>query len=428
VILLVLDTVRWFNLSSYGYSRATTPEIEKWSQGAVRFDEAISTAPWTLPSHASMFTGRLPHQTSATWLVPLDDALPTLAEVLDQHGYATAGFVANLNYTSRESGLARGFLHYEDYRIRAGEILLSSALGKLIVSKRTDQWRLLRKNAELVNQEFLGWLEHRPEGRPFFAFLNYFDAHDPYEPPAPFNAQFGAAGGGDVDNLEGGGRERARAARLQAAVKAYDGSIAYMDHQIGQLLAELDRRQLRGNTIIIVTADHGEQFGEKRLIRHGNSLYRSLVQVPLFVAVPGVTKRRDVPTAVSLVDLPATILELAGVKQHPLPGRSLVPLLRDATGAGFSTEPILMELDWSERLPKIGPIQHGSMKAVMDSGFRMIRLGNGKRELYGAGDTFDSLDLAPNPESAARLSRMDSLLNSLIDPAQAQAGHSSSRH
>ena len=428
VILLVLDTVRWFNLSSYGYSRATTPEIEQWSQGAVRFDQALSPAPWTLPAHVSMFTGRHPHQTSATWLVPLDGAPPTLAEVLSQHGYATAGFVANLNYTSRESGLSRGFLHYEDYRIRPAEIVLSSALGRLILSKRTTQWRMLRKNAELVNEEFLGWLDRRPAGRPFFVFLNYFDAHDPYEPPPPFDTRFGSAGGGDVDELENRG-QRGATPRLQAAMKAYDGAIAYMDHQIGLLLRELERRQLRGNTVLIITSDHGEQFGEKGLIRHGNSLYRALVQVPLFVSVPGVTtSRRAVATPVSLRDLPATILELARIERHSLPGRSLVSLLRDSTGAGFAQQPLLMELDYSDRLPKRGPIRFGSMKAVMDSGFRMIRLGNGKKELYGADDNFDSLDLASQPESAPRLARLDSILSSLVAPAPETAGHSSRAH
>jgi arylsulfatase A-like enzyme len=428
VILLVLDTVRWFNLSSYGYPRPTTPEIEKWSRGAVRFDQALATAPWTLPSHVSLFTGRLPHETSATWLVPMDGAQPTLAEVLAEHGYATAGFVANLNYTSRESGLSRGFLHYEDYRIRPAEILFSSALGKLLVSTRTTQWRMLRKSAALVNDEFLGWLDDRPEGRPFFVFLNYFDAHDPYEPPAPFDAQFGAAGGGDVDDLESRSG-RGTSARLQAAQRAYDGTIAYMDQQIGRLLSELERRQLKDNTILIITSDHGEQFGEKGLIRHGNSLYRTLVQVPLFVSVPGVTTgRRDVATPVSLRDVPATILDFAGIERHPLPGRSLAPLVRDSNGASSQGQALLMELDYSDRLPKRGPIRFGSMKAVMDSsGLRMIRNGNGKRELYAAGDWFDSLDLASQPESAPLLARLDSLLTQLA-PASAGAGRAPRPH
>ena len=115
VLLIVWDTVRASNLSLYGYGRPTTPNLERLAGRGVRFDLAFSTSSWTLPSHASMFTGRWPHELGVDWKSPLRDDVPTLAEYLSSHGYDTAGFAANLDYCSRETGLARGFVHYEDF-------------------------------------------------------------------------------------------------------------------------------------------------------------------------------------------------------------------------------------------------------------------------------------------------------------------------
>ena len=110
-----MDTVRADRLSLYGYHRPTSPALERLAKGGIRFDEARATAPWTLPSHASMFTGRWPHELDASWRTPLGTKFPTLAEYLGWRGYATAGFVANVEYCSSEFGLDRGFTHYEDY-------------------------------------------------------------------------------------------------------------------------------------------------------------------------------------------------------------------------------------------------------------------------------------------------------------------------
>ena len=123
LLLVVWDTVRAGNLSLHGYGRKTSPNLERLSAGGVRFDRAFSTAPWTLPSHGSLFTGRWPHELEADWQVPLDGNYPTLAEYLCRCGYDTGGFVANLDYCSRETGLNRGFAHYEDYPIELGDIL-----------------------------------------------------------------------------------------------------------------------------------------------------------------------------------------------------------------------------------------------------------------------------------------------------------------
>src|SRR4030095_5740987 len=125
VLLIVMDAVGAEHLSLYGYTRPTSPQLEKFARGGVSFERAIATAPWTLPSHASMFTGRYPHELTAGWVSALDDRYPTLAEVLQNEGSLTAGFVANTFYCDRETGLDQGFIHYEDHTVSAGQVVMS---------------------------------------------------------------------------------------------------------------------------------------------------------------------------------------------------------------------------------------------------------------------------------------------------------------
>lgn len=135
VLIIVMDAVRAPNLSAYGYARRTTPKLERFAERSVRFERAIVTAPWTLPSHASMFTGRYPHEMSADWEVPLDATDPTLAEVLRDRGYITAGFVANYIYGQPEFGLSRGFVHYESRQINFWALIATSGLGGGVIAK-----------------------------------------------------------------------------------------------------------------------------------------------------------------------------------------------------------------------------------------------------------------------------------------------------
>jgi hypothetical protein len=197
VLLIVLDTVRAESLSLYGYKRDTSPRLAEFGQMGVRFDQARTAAAWTLPAHASIFTGRWPYELSTRPDRPLDDTYPTLAEFLRDHGYATAGFAANTYFCSLWYGLGRGFLHYEDVALTPLEIFGSSMIGRYLVRKFSpgNRSRLTayfeRKDAATINREVLDWLSTRPDGRPFFAFLNYYDAHDPYLPPDEAPCHFG---------------------------------------------------------------------------------------------------------------------------------------------------------------------------------------------------------------------------------------------
>ncbi len=194
ILLIVLDTVRADRLSLYGYERPTTPNLERLAKRGIRFDLARATAPWTLASHASMFTGHWPHELVSEWMTPLQGNQPMLAEYVGAHGYATAGFVANVAYCSQNSGLARGFTHYEDYVLEKLAPLRTSGLveqtttmiSEVInvfdivplhpLSDLVNRWFLInrRKDAASINRAFLDWLADRREPRPSFLCLPQF--------------------------------------------------------------------------------------------------------------------------------------------------------------------------------------------------------------------------------------------------------------
>ena len=189
VLLIVMDTVRAQSLSLYGYSRDTSPQLSRWAKRGVRFDRALAPASWTLPSHCSIMTGQWPSTLGAHWQSKLDPAYPTLAEFLASRGYRTAGFAANTYWCSYESGMDRGFAHYEDYPLTAQTMLGSTMTGRYLlesIARLVDfpsmKWiRGQSRDAAAVNGAFLDWLARTgPTGRPFFAFLNYMDAHEPF--------------------------------------------------------------------------------------------------------------------------------------------------------------------------------------------------------------------------------------------------------
>ena len=418
VLFVVLDTVRAANLSSYGYGRPTSPELQKWLRDGVRFEHALATVPWTLPSHASMFTGRLPHELSAGWLTPLDGRYPTLAETLAHAGYRTAGFVANARYCSRETGLARGFAHYEDYPGSLAQVAFSSSLGRFVAGSRFMRRKLVRKSAEEVNAELLAWLDDRAGRQPWFAFLNYLDAHSPYQPPAGFAGRFASPAAAE---LIAPLKEDDPAAPLapevrEAAIARYDESLAYLDSELGTLFAELDRRGLWKDTLVVITSDHGEEFGERGLYYHGNSLYRSALEVPLLLRWPGrVPAGAGIAMPVSLKDIAATVVDLVGLPPT-LPGQSIARYWQDTGDASHRLhEPLLMELAYAPGLPKDTPISRGSMHAVLLDGLRLIRNGDGREELFAFGsDPTDAVDLAGRPDHRAALLRLRETLAAVL--------------
>lgn len=330
VLLIILDTVRADELGVYGYTRPTTPAIDAFAQKSVVFESAIATAPWTLPSHAGIFTGQYAANLNADYKAPLDRRDSTLAEVMARRGYESFGMVGNVGYASWESGLARGFQIFRDLPRSFEQVLKSTHFGRTEFTAQVLKARTLRQvagavrrlelqenplpklaenTAEEISNEFLRWHAGRDTTRPYLAFLNYFDAHDPYEPIEPFRTRF---------------HNTTDSARREPSPRdLYDAELAYLDEQLGRLFQTLEASGALRNTLVIITADHGEHFGERSMHGHFNSIYAPLLHVPLIVRLDGrVPAGVRVAGEVSLRDLGATILDLTGLTA-PFPGRTL---------------------------------------------------------------------------------------------------------
>ncbi|MEP7344904.1 MAG: sulfatase, partial [Gemmatimonadaceae bacterium] len=338
IVLLILDTVRASELSLYGYDRRTSPVLDSVAAVGVTFDAAISASPWTLPSHAAMFTGRSPYQLLANWDGPLEDTVPTLAEVLLANGYRTGGFAGNVAYVSRETGLDRGFAHFEDYTLHWSDPINAISLGRFVTNN--PKLRQLvgyhdvlgRRTVGDLNSAAMSWLDRASTpARPFFLMINYYDAHEPFLPHAPFDTRFGSTKGrnlGAIRQINTRLAERSGKMGMDSVQRdferlAYDQSIAELDAGIGHLLDSLRARGLMDRTVLAIVSDHGEQFGEHGLYSHGNSLYLPALHVPLVIVAPGVPRGERRAHVVSTQNLGATLLSIAGAKQlSRFPGRS----------------------------------------------------------------------------------------------------------
>ncbi|WP_136689656.1 sulfatase [Halorhabdus amylolytica] len=334
VLFVVLDTVRKDHLSIYGHDRPTTPNLAEFAEDARIYEQAVAQAPWTVPSHGSMFTGRYPSEHGATQENPYLEGETTLAQSLSAAGYETACFTSNA-WITPYTHLSDGFDEQDNFfELLPGEFLS----GPLARSwKALNDYEVLRKAvAGLINvgNYFHKYLESEGDDSKtpkaiektkafidstdddFFAFVNLMDAHLPYHPPEEFRTEFAPgvdpdevcqdtklynAGAYDIDDEE------------WAAIRSlYDAEIAYMDHHVGQLFDWLKETGRWEETAVVVCADHGELFGEHDIYSHEFALYEPLINVPLLVKHPDLPTGRDA-TQVELLDLYHTVLDVTGV-------------------------------------------------------------------------------------------------------------------
>ena len=435
VLLLLLDTVRAQSLSLYGRTRLTSPCLERFAAQGTTFDLAFAAAPWTLPSHGSLFTGRWAHELQVTWTRSLDTRWPTLAGVLAARGYATAGFAANVNFASYESGLQRGFQWYEDYPVSLRSAFEASSFGRIIyppvrqLARRALRrapllWRvqlpLPRRlpSADHMNAALLAWLD-RTDHRPFFAFVNYMDAHHPFTPPDSF------AGMSRLlrprrpipDAWRNEPRQPLTPADARVRLDRYEGSIAYLDSELCSLVVQLEQRGLLANTLVVITADHGHEFAEHgAIVDHGNSLYRPSLHVPLVLHYPGrVPTGLRVKQAVSLRNVAATVLDLIEQDPGALPGRSLARTWRSGSD---SDEPdtILASLDRVTNQKPWYPASRGDMHSIAVDGWRLIRNeGDGRQELYDfVADSLERFDQAGTERGNKVRERLNATLDRML--------------
>ena len=400
LVLIVWDTVRASYTSLHDYPRDTTPNLAGWARKGVRYDRALAPAPWTFPSHCSFFTGQWPFRLNAQWKPTLDTSHPTLAEYLSSRGYQTAGFVANTECCQYETGLDRGFIHYEDYpltprsllgRTIAGEWLLENVLS--FGDEYDKKWiRIQSRGAREINGAFLDWLGRRRPDRPFFAFLNDFDAHAPYIPPAGYQGRFGLRPRTPQDYrvlVDFVKMDKNRITRWDVwlARDSYHDCLAFLDDQLGRLLGELQNRGLLGDTDVIITSDHGEEFGEHLYFGHAYNTNLDAIGVPLVILSPRAPAGRVVSSPVSLRDLPATVVDLLGLSAgSPFPGRSLAAYWETAPGQlPEITSPALTEQAEAAAFqppPRQGREHPGFQMSLVASGHHYIRHGMGLEQLY----------------------------------------------
>jgi arylsulfatase A-like enzyme len=328
VILIVVDTLRRDHVSCYNYGRPTTPELDKVASEGVRFDQAIASSSWTLPSVMSIFTSLPP---SVHKLVDqaytLPSAFTTLAMELKKAGYATAGITAN-PITSSKFGFGRGFDFYDDLTVIqwGGDPLLGSENLNPLRPKTAPP------SSDRINQVAVSWVKKHNREKPGFLFLHYLDPHDDYTPPSPYNRQFtdpaydGKCFGFNIRSIV---IPNLLPQDKQQIVGLYDGEIRFTDECIGQLMGYLAASGLSDNAITVIVADHGEEFWDHGGMIHGHTLFDELVRVPLIIRYPGkITAGMVVKGQVSHLDIMPTVLDLAGL---PIPaqcqGQSMRPFI-----------------------------------------------------------------------------------------------------
>ncbi len=301
IILISIDSLRADHLSSYGYSRETSPILDSLASSGVLYELCQSQAPWTLPSHASMFTGLsvIAHGTKhdGAYDRMLDPALPSLPVYLQTFGYKTASFV-NVKFLTEPFGFDVGFDHFwynPDYTIN-GELTINTAID----------W---------LQQEIA--LEADSTPLPLFMFIHLWDVHAPYDAPSPYCNYY------TNQSMESGSRWLVgddgvviNVGALGVFLARYDGCISFADYQLGRLFAELRTLEIDDNTLIIVTSDHGEEFLEHGGVYHGATLYQELLHVPLIIAGPGVPRGVRESKPCGVFDIFPTI---AGLIEMPLP-------------------------------------------------------------------------------------------------------------
>ena len=361
IVLVVVDTLRADALGLYGSANATSPALDAWAKRGAVFDRAFSTSPWTLPSVGSLLTGRFPsgHGSgrgklaladgrSRRVFIALDASVPRLASIVSPRGYATAAFVTN-TFLRPGFGFADGFDTYDHTRNRF----------------------LDERRADVMVDRALGWIDQRQQEEPWLLLVHLLDPHQPYDPPPAEAGRFTSGYQGSLHAPIGPDSGLVRGVKrgsieLDAADRAflrgvYDEEVAFVAAQIARLLDGLAARKVLERGLVIVTADHGEEFLDHGALEHGHTLYQELLHVPLLVWGSQVRAARH-EEPVSQVDVLPTILDALGIAPPDgLDGASLWPLL---TGRG--------ELEGLRELVAENSLYGDQRRAVVEWPYKLV--------------------------------------------------------
>lgn len=397
VVVIVIDTLRADHLGCYGYERPVSPNLDRFAESGIVFENAIAQSSWTAPSIASLFTATYPISHGVnTFLAELHEDARTLAEVFREGGYKTAGFSANFAHVTGRKGFDQGFETFVELNRRAAEPGDSLLVGMDAAAAGT------------VTDAALTWLEE-PRQRPFFLYVHYMDPHSSYDPPEEVSARFVRPYEGVVDGSTEQIKQIAKGelqlddSGLQRLLDLYDSEVAYVDSEVGRLLRELGADKGGEDVIVVVVSDHGEEFLDHGGLFHGLTLYREVVRVPLLMMLPEEPSMRGVriQALVELVDVAPTLLELVGIGSFEgAQGTSFAGLLG---GKGLSTaealahsalyDDPLVDAELREKLHRL--------KVTTDR-WAYIRGRESSRELYDLiADPGETRDLAMDRQDVA---------------------------
>ncbi len=459
IVLISLDAVRADHLSMYGYTRDTMPYLQEFSKESVLCENAYSSSNWTLPSHVSMVTGSPMSQhgigTDKTRLRKISDPrLVTLAEYLRSIGYQTSAFT-NSVYLSSETLFDRGFMnfHWMGELIGREHPLYSSRimgkywgrkLNKIYIDKiyeKQDQ------GASKTLKSYQTWLRHvRKDKAPFFSFIHLFESHAPYWIPEPYRNNYGNIQKNDYSWIRENvnpwfhitGERTLSAEKIEILKNLYDGTLLYLDGFVNRIIDELKSLSLLEQTLVIITSDHGESFGEHNSLGHaGETLYEPVIKIPLIIRLPEViNSNMRISDPVSHLDLFPTILGI--LEQSPdylvgqLQGIDLFSTgdserLQDRTIFSESlTIPIkgIQEIAPNRDIGKLKKY----LRALRWTQYKFIWSTNGEHHLYDLAEDGDELNNIYNPSdqlSQAFINKMENWLSSYqpFEPFEDQSGH-----
>jgi len=425
IFLLTIDTTRADHLSTYGYTRETSPNLTKFAADALLFENAHSTVGWTLPSHASILTGLYPSRHGAraaggAWLAgqsidgrrnvarPLAEDRTTLAEVLRDRGYHTGGFVANFSYLYRQFGFSQGFQIYQDnpwllFRLRPPAVRFARALWPRL-------WLRPYVTGRGINASALAWLDSTSRDRPAFVWMNYMEAHPPWLATPPHDHW--ASGLPDAHELatEDLYTHEVRhytPAQRDFIVANYDGGLEAADDALGNWIDELKARGRYENALIIVTADHGTLLGDHDQVGHiGRMLYEPLLHVPLVVKFPGKDHPRGrITSPAQTLDVFATAVAAAGATPPPEMQGQALPAI---------THPIMAEDEINAYLVSCcGAVYDRAVRVLIDGPEKLITTSKGDRMLFridqDPGETHNEASTEPQ-----RVDTMAQVLRTLL--------------
>ena len=397
IILVTLDTLRADHLGCYGYERPTSPNIDRLAAAATLYTRSYASSPWTVPSHASLFTGLYPFEHGAhsfpvegvvTNVNPLSQDQMTLTEALSGQGWRTGAFVANSAFLGPRWGFSQGF----------------------------DEYSVDNRHGKELNQAVFSWLEQQTQDpaseQPFFLFLNYMDTHWPYNTAALPGFAPQAVAKEERQQLKDSLERRIMPGDgalpldlLRILEGQYDASIANVDEAIGDLVAKLKELGVYERTMLVITSDHGEYLGEHHLLGHSKDVYEGAVRVPLLIKYPGQRRGRVVDTLISSPDVPRLVVDA-------LPGdvgRRLAQYFPYELGS----HPVMAE-NYYARLRDLSNSSYGHRfqrvrTAIYDFPWKYIRSSDGAHELYRLDD--DSAEAANQIGDRAELAhRLDAEL------------------